>query len=497
MEAYCGAGMVEPVSRRKVAEPAKKLPRFSTSVALSEVISKGVRFEAAAFDLEGRQAIQAMRGSGLQLEPLYGNSALADFASTPLRSSRVYVDPDHGVGFLSSSDIISMRPEIENYVSRKLTAKLDEMLVQEWDILISRSGTVGNVALASRRLAGLALSEHAIRLRARRIADAGLICSFLRSRFGRLQLIGASYGSVVQHIEPEHLARVLIPSFAASVRELISAKMMRAAKERDKANSLIDDADSALHETLRLEPLGQESIHSSGPAVSKLRLRALASRFEASYHNPRVSEAELRIKRIGCEIVALNDKRLTREIRPITKFRKRVYVSSGGIPMLSSKQLMQIDPVDVKRLAKGAHTKNLSEIALEHNMVTISRSGTIGRIQIIPAYMEGWAGSEHATRIVAADKMNPGFLYAWLASDYGQKLIKRHAYGSVILEIDKEMIGSMPIPLPQRKFCDRIGDFVLRANELRDTAWQLERESIKELEQLIESRVSRRPLRSA
>jgi hypothetical protein len=44
---------------------------------------------------------------------------------------------------------------------------------------------------------------------------------------------------------------------------------------------------------------------------------------------------------------------------------------------------MQIDPVDVKRLAKGAHTKDLPEIALKKNMVTISRSGTIGRVQII------------------------------------------------------------------------------------------------------------------
>ena len=34
---------------------------------------------------------------------------------------------------------------------------------------------------------------------------------------------------------------------------------------------------------------------------------------------------------------------------PITKFRKRVYVPKGGIPFLSSKQLFQIDPIDVKR----------------------------------------------------------------------------------------------------------------------------------------------------
>ena len=129
-------------------------------------------------------------------------------------------------------------------------------------------------------------------------------------------------------------------------------------------------------------------------------------------------------------------------------------------------------------------------------MVTVSCSGTIGRVQIIPAYMEGWTANQHATRLVAAKDMSSGYLYAWLSSDYGQRLLKRHSYGSVILEIDRDMIGSVSIPLPPRSIRDRIGDLVLRANDLRDQAWRIERETIEELEALIESG-SKLPLRSA
>jgi len=196
------------------------------------------------------------------------------------------------------------------------------------------------------------------------------------------------------------------------------------------------------------------------------------------------------------EISPLSDPRVTHEIRAITKFRKRVYVPTGGIPMLSSKQLMQIDPVDVKRLAKGAHTKDLPEIALKRDMVTVSCSGTIGRIQIIPAYMEGWTANQHATRLVAGSEVSAGYLYAWLSSDYGQRLLKRYSYGSVILEVDREMIGSVPIPLPPKAVRDKIGDLVHRANELRDQAWRIERDAIQELENLIESG-ARRPVRPA
>ena len=65
---------------------------------------------------------------------------------------------------------------------------------------------------------------------------------------------------------------------------------------------------------------------------------------------------------VSCK--SATDRRVTKEIRPITKFRERTYVEKGGIPLLSSKQIFQIDPIDIKRLAKGAHTKDLPEIQL-------------------------------------------------------------------------------------------------------------------------------------
>ena len=478
--------MVSAIPRKITPRVPRSLPKFSISIKLSEAIAGGLRFEAAAFNIEARHVVHAMGAAGHALVPLYGESGLATFANKPTRFSRVYVGADHGTPFLSSSDIISMRPEAENYLSRKLTRHLDQLLIREWDVLISRSGTVGNVGLASEIFAGRALSEDAIRLRALVPEDSAFIAAFLRSRYGRLQLIQASYGSVVQHIEPEHLAKVLVPDLPTPARRRIGSSMMTASRARDDANNLLDEADRKLHELLNLPPLLSASPQSQGPALLRQRASRLGWRFDGSFHDPVAQAAEEALHKSRLEIATLCDPRVTREIRAITKFRKRVYVPTGGIQMLSSKQLMQVDPIDVKRLAKGAHTKDLPEIALKRDMVTVSRSGTIGRVQIIPAYMGGWAGSEHATRILSAVGMSPGFLYAWLASDYGQRLIKRFSYGSVILEIDKDMIGSVPIPLPPRDVRDKIGKLVESANDLRDQAWRIERETIQELEGLIE-----------
>ena len=187
-----------------------------------------------------------------------------------------------------------------------------------------------------------------------------------------------------------------------------------------------------------------------------------------------------------CGVPRTRIERLIREETPVTADT----ALNGGIPLLSSKQLFQIDPVDTKSLAKGAHTKDLPEIALEENMIVLTRSGTIGRVSIIPRYMEGWAGSEHATRILGKNPTVAGYLVAWLASAYGQCLVQRHAYGLVILEIDKEMIDAIPVPRADEGLIKEVGERVLRANQLRTAAFEMESAAVLEIEETI-SKLSR------
>ena len=469
----------------KPTTPPDQSEKLSTTIRLSEVFDAGVRLEASAFSIEAHNAVTALKNSGLQLIPLYGKDGLCQEAHNAFRFKRIYVDAEHGVPFFSSSEIISLRPDTERYLSRKHTKNLSKLLIQKWDVLISRSGTIGNIGFATDSFLGKALSEDVIRARAEDADTAGFIVAFLRSRYGRPQLTQATYGSVIVHIEPEHLKRVLIPDLPPIRQIAIGRLMCRAGELRNEANRLLDEADRLLHERLNLPYLKDIAPGGNASAIAKIKASQLTGRLEASFHNPVAIAVEKQLATLPVEITTVGDSRVTKEIRPITKFRKRTYVEKGGIPLLSSKQIFQIDPVDVKRLAKGAHTKDLPEIQLEENMIAVTRSGTIGRVQIIPAYMAKWTASEHATRFLAAERINTGYLYAWLASDYGYCLITRNSYGSVILEVDKEMLASVPIPLPEATIRDEIGNLVLKANQLRDEAWRNEQDAITKLENLI------------
>lgn len=449
--------MVAATKKAKEQQP-EHLGTRSVGVRLSEVLTRGLRLEASSYALEARQAVAELHACRHPTRPLLGEAGLVQRAHNGTRFNRVYVGEERGVPFLSSSDIIGLRPERGNYLSRKHTPKLSALLIEPWMVLVSRSGTVGNVGLASPRMAGWALSEDAIRIIAEDTIVAGYVAAFLRSRWGRAQLKGLTYGSVIQHIEPHHLSSVLIPELPNEKLYQIGSKFVLAATKRDEANLKLDKADEALRAILALPDLPTSN---KGPVIGTVKASRWNGRLDATFHTPLATWIGDQLKKAGVSASPLRESQWTREIRAVTKFRKRVYVNAGGIPLLSSKQLFQVDPIEQSRLAKGAHEDDLDEIALEPNMVAVTCSGTIGRVQIIPEYMRGWAANQHALRIIGKDAETAGYLYCWLSSRYGQILLQRYSYGSVILELDRHMASALPIPEIGIDDQQRIGASVL------------------------------------
>src|ERR1019366_2873945 len=87
----------------------------------------------------------------------------------------------------------------------------DKVRVQYGDLLVTRSGSIGRVAHIGTRLAGAIVSDDAIRVR---IADERVrayVYAFLKSRVAVDQMMLNEYGSVQQHLEPEHLADLAVP----------------------------------------------------------------------------------------------------------------------------------------------------------------------------------------------------------------------------------------------------------------------------------------------
>ena len=73
-----------------------------------------------------------------------------------------------------------------------------------------------------------------------------------------------------------------------------------------------------------------------------------------------------------------------------------------------------------------------------------------------------------------------GYLYVFLASEYGRELITRFTYGAVVDEIDAGHVSKIPIPLlTDAKAQATIGSLALEAKAKLTEAHKTEQEAIR------------------
>lgn len=150
---------------------------------------------------------------------------------------------------------------------------------------------------------------------------------------------------------------------------------------------------------------------------------------------------------------------------------KRVYVTKkeNGVPFLSSSDILQADLDNVK-LASKKFTPNIEDMKVQKGWILISRSGTIGNTAYANAGHAQKLASEHVIRVCPNDILRGGFLYAYLASQYGHSLLTQGTFGAVIQHIEPDFVGSIPVPKFPDSFQKKVDDLIQESSRLREEA---------------------------
>ena len=116
----------------------------------------------------------------------------------------------------------------------------DELTIHQNTILITCSGTIGNVALVPEHWDGWTASQHIIRVLPVSEDIAGYAYVFLASEWARELIKRYKYGAVIDEINDEHVASVPFP-------------FLKNKDAQDKINSLALEANSKRYEAYKLE----------------------------------------------------------------------------------------------------------------------------------------------------------------------------------------------------------------------------------------------------
>ena len=453
------------------------------SVLLSEVLNNYNRFEASAYSLEAKNAREILSNSKFPLKPLWGTKGFFKYATNSCRFKRDYKNKsDEAVGFLGSSEILNVYPRAEKYISRE-QAESKGLLAKLNEILITCSGTIGNISLVSKSMINNALSQHMIRAYTDDLY--GYIYAFLKTKIGKLLIQTNTYGSVVQHIEPKHLENIEIPNPPEILKKEIHNLIVKSYDLRDESNDLIDEAEKLLIQELKLPPIEdfKPKYYNQNSEIRnfEVSLSKLNNRFDASYHVPIVDCIIEHLKAHSKALKKIGDEDISAEVILPGRFA-RTYVEEGqGVKFIGGKDLLQLNPSTDKYLSKKVHENIIKkQLGIKENDLIMPGRGTIGYTILAPKHFKGWAISDNLIKVTIENTELVGYIYCYFNSVYGKTLIERQIYGGVVNAIEPQHIREIPIPILNNKdIQDTINALVLQANKKRYEAYILEQKAIK------------------
>ncbi len=400
---------------------------------------------------------------------------------------RNYVEsPEHGVRFLTSGSMLRADLSDAGLLRRKdaESAKLSYLRLTQGTTLISCSGSIGRTVYARPDMEGMWASQDIMKV----VPDpakipSGYLFAFLSSKFGVPMVTSGTYGAIIQHIEPAHIADLPVPRLGEELERQVHQLVEEAALARSTAVRLLADVKLQLSDQLGFG-VWSDAERRTG---SSARSGWLTDRLDAYYYSARCIFARQAFDTaLNCE---------SRRLQSIADvfipgIFKRLYADDPrfGVPYITGADVFQIAPTSEQYLQRRvAETYGL---VIQKGMILVQEAGQlgglIGRSVLVGSYLDGFAVSNNMIRITAKDPADTGYLFAVLASDPGVTLIAREAAGSSIPHIDANRVRQIEIPWASDELRAEIGAPVVEAWNLRDKACALDAEARALVEGAIE-----------
>jgi type I restriction enzyme, S subunit len=406
----------------------------------------------------------------------------------PPRLAGIATRREHGVPFLTATQVFDTRPIARKWLVKERTKNYSERLVEPGWILLTCSGSVGEAMISYEPHAGHIVSHDLLRVQPYDDARRGYIYTFLRTKYGRAMMKASQYGSIIKHLEPEHVQGIpVLEDDAATYRHCRQA-MSEVFRFRGEAFSRGMAAEDLFGRIVgdRKEPASDE-----GFEVTARSLFSGARRLDAYNHNPTAASASEVLWKSGHRMQALSDAAI---VSGVPRF-KHLYAPEG-IPYLDSEDLIKINPEVTKYLPVTTKMRRPERYYVKAGWLLMVCSGQIYGIngsvlEAMPSH-EGRMISNHVLRIVPKlGEIRPGYLQVALGHpELGRPLVLRCAFGTEVPELGEAEVGALPLVRLEESQEDAIADLAEGASVLRMKADKLENAVVARLEARISKRLA-------
>lgn len=460
-----------------------KTTNLKNPVRASWIRELGFRLDAGPFisgALEARKTLEALTVRKDSLQDLTRGGIDGIYHAG--REGRTWVeDSEFGIPFLSSSDILTADLSNLPLISKRQVASKPQFIIREGWTLITRSGTIGRTVYSRPEMDGMACSEHVMRV----VPDAekvppGYLFAFINSKFGIPIVVSGTYGSIIQSIEPQHIATLPVPRFGNTAEQRVDRLVREAAELRSSAGrsrrKILGDVERYIGWTSR----GLTSLWSN---VSS---RVLTRRLDGFHHSAAIRQARESLSKHEESLLLIDQ--VESVFEPNRGARKKVDDRKFGVPFLSSSAVFRLNPSAEYLIS--SNTPQFEKLLLTERDLLLPRSGQLGGIigrAVLPLPSSyGSAASEHLVRVRCRSREDAYYLWAVFASQPGYFAAIGTAFGTSIPSLDCDLLSQLRLPWNEGSLRNKVVESVSRITANLDDAIRLENDAITEVERAIE-----------
>lgn len=396
--------------------------------------------------------------------------------------SRVFVkDLEHGTPYLAASDTVLENIDTGKYLSRKQSSELEYLKLHSGWILVTCSGTLGNVTYTNKTFENRIATHDLIRIVPKDgLINGGTLYAFLSSKYGYYQITQSMFGGVVKHVNDKQIREIVIPVFPNNIQFIIDGQVKSASEYREKAYYLLCAARDEIQKVIPVDS-NQESTFNP--------LRVLSVRNIVSQNHSRLDPTVYINRGIDClkylPTKQLGDCNIEMWYPGIFK---RTYVEKG-LPYIKGSAMFDRDPFKNCDQLSRSRTPGIEDLWLKEGMLLVSCAGLCGQAKIITKEYEDLhaIGSPDIIRIKSLDDLfTAEYLFAYMSLPQVWDYMQSFKYGSVIERFDIQNLKTLPVIIPDRDLSQRVTAKIREYMRYINKAFILEHEAINLIENTIE-----------
>ncbi len=398
--------------------------------------------------------------------------------------SRIFVkDKEHGIPYLAASDTILADINTGRFLSKKQSKELAYLILKKDWIVITCSGTIGNVTYTNSTFENHIATHDLIRIvpNDEKILK-GYLYAFLSSKYGYNQLTQSRFGGVVKHINADHVNGIMLPLFPESFQMEVDDLIQESARLREEATEVLDKAKNILSKYINV------SFKKEHFKTSVVSSKDIWNSFQHRLDPPAImndgvySMQDITSKMNHTTIANINGK----VYRP--GIFKRNYVSNG-IPYIKGSEIFLTNPFRRCEQLSRTLTPFIDEMSMKEGQILITCAGSVGDIKLITKEYEDKKsiGSQDIIRLESNDELyTKEYLFVYLQQPFVYDYIQSMKYGSVIERIEPFHVESIPVIEPTKELSEEITNMIRNYMDCTFRAFNCEEKAISMVEQEIE-----------